>query len=299
FPTFRHVLSTMAGGHAPKEALIFNGNFWGFFGAQAALLTPLFFALLLWALWYSISSFNKIPRSARLAAVLTVVILGSYQTVSLFMKIQGNWAVFAYPGAIALLGWFLSDVKKSRLLFSLGALVALLESLFILLLPYQQTDPEALVKLPFKLNRFRECMGWDALGPLLTAEGYLPGHDFLIADSYQNASLLSFYAPEQKRAFFFNIRGRRQNQFSYWPQLREENRGKSGYFVTTEELPKSAEELALQKKETLDGLAKHFKLVLFLKSEPFYCTYGEPAKLLMIFRVEDYQGTEPEETFLY
>ena len=90
FVTFRHVEATLQGGSGVKAA----GNFWEFFGAQMGLLTPLFFLLMLLAYPHSQS-----PRFVRWAS-LPPLLLGGM--LALFMKMQGNWAIWAYPTAALL-----------------------------------------------------------------------------------------------------------------------------------------------------------------------------------------------------
>lgn len=201
FVTFRHVGATLQGGSGTKA----SGNFLEFVGSQIALLSPIFFGLIFIA-------YKKWDKELIFSYLTTLPLLAVGAIMSLFMKVQGNWAIAALPtGALLAAVGGKSHPKwlKAGSILSLVMIIA------------------ALIFVPFKHNR-----GWDKLAPALSQAGYSPSKDFLFADKYQNTSLLSFYAPEQKRAYFFNLKGDRLNQFSFWPSMKDEQEGKDGYYVT-------------------------------------------------------------------
>lgn len=251
FVTFKHVGATMAGGSGDVKG---RGNPLEFVGAQIALFSPIFFCL------FFLAYFKKPNRFLALTS-LPIILLGVF--LSLFMKIQGNWCIFAYPTAALLAAYapLRTGVLKAGALLSLALVAA------VLTLP-----------LPYRLSPFKHNLGWDRLGPALVQAGYNPQHDFLFADSYQTASELSFYGPGQKRAYFFNLQGTRLNQFSFWPTMKDKEIGHSGYFVLINGDP-----------TYLEKLKPYFEKVEYRGSYPLY----ETNKTAAIFYGESYNGKEP------
>ena len=240
--TFRHVGATLQGGSGGIQA---KGNPLEFLAAQVALLSPIFFVGMLMA-------YKKQEKPLRLSYLITLPSLALGTLLSLFMKIQGNWAIFAYPTAPLLIAH-----KSSKAWLLTGTLL----SLAMVLGGY--------LFVPLKHNS-----GWEKLPFLLQQAGYNPETHFLVSDKYQNTSLLSFYSPEQKSAYFLNLRGDRLNQFSFWPSLKEEYLHKDGFFVTFE--------------PSNPHLEPYFSTVETLS--PMTLT---PTKNAYLYKVTDYNGQEP------
>ena len=153
--------------------------------------------------------------------------------------------------------------------------------------------------IPYKINPFRHNVGWNELAPALNEAGYDEGKDFLFGDKYQTASILSFYGPEQKRAYFFNLQGSRKNQFSFWSGLETEasQAGKRGFFVVIENIPQlNNKDLPGQYTKTL---SQYFEKVRFIGAKPLFTAYGETVKGMLLFEVAGHTGRFPEETELY
>lgn len=245
--TFRHVGATLQGGSGELKA---KGNFLEFLGSQLALFSPIFFILML-------LSYKKREEKLKLSYLITLpaILLGAI--LSLFMKIQGNWAIFAYPTAPLLTVAHAS--RKWLIAGSVLSIALVLGGLFI----------------PLKHNS-----GWDKLPSLLQQAGYDPKIHFLLSDKYQNSSILSFYSPEQKRAYFLNLRVDRLNQFSFWPSLKQEQLHQDGFFVTFEAIEPS--------------LAPYFSSVQ--KLPPASLT---SSKQVFIYKVTDYNGLEPTNSLKY
>ena len=107
------------------------------------------------------------------------------------------------------------------------------------------------------------------------------------------ASLLSFYGPEKKRAYFFNLGQSRKNQFSYWPQMAAQEVGKSGYFAISENV--EAEALPWYESHYLERLAPYFARVEYVGAYPLFEAYGKPVKHLILFKGVGYNGTFPKD----
>jgi hypothetical protein len=126
--------------------------------------------------------------------------------------------------------------------------------------------------------------------------GYRPEEDFLIGDKYQTVSVLSFYAPGQKQAYFFNLEGTRKNQFSYWPGP-DNYQGKKAFFVVFENIPK-LNDPSLAAKYT-EALSPYFDSVKFLGMRPLFEANGSTAKGMLLFEGNGYKGRMPSDPSLY
>lgn len=293
--TFRHVWSTLyvPAQSQPKTA----GNFWDFLGAQAILVSPIFFVLLGISYFFLCKQFKKIPAAIAFLGGYTGIILGAFLFTALFKKMQGNWADFIYPSAFVFLTWVWMDYRpRMRILWGGLALSLALTFLGFGITFYQTT---ALPKIPYGISPFKHNVGWENLHSLLEQQGYDPKKDFLFGDKYQMASLLSFYGPEQKRAYFLNLHHIRKNQFSFWPSMADEQRGRDGFFVVAENQPhferKQDEMIAFY----LKTLSLYFEKVEYLGAYPLFKNHGEWAKGALIFKGRQYNGRLPEDPELY
>lgn len=111
--TFRHVLATLSGGHAkPKEGTILSGNLLEFLGAQAVLVSPILFVLLVLAWKQLIRHKHHLSHGILFCGGVSFVVVAIGAVMAFFMKMQGNWAIFAYPSAFILLSWYVFDGTK-------------------------------------------------------------------------------------------------------------------------------------------------------------------------------------------
>lgn len=281
FATFRHVFFTVYG----KETIdvgtttLQKGNFFEFFGAQSLLLSPILFACLLLAFVQFIKRWKNLNSPLQFCGFSSLSILIIYGGYSFFKKLQGNWADFAYPAASVLVAWYACQISKRAFYWLVGGVVTstcLVVALFV-------------IQQPFKHN-----LGWIALREALVKVNYDPGEQFLFADKYQTSSLLSFYAPGQKRAYFFNLHNIRKNQFSYWPDMRSEQMGKDGLFVLVEPTPPSQEKVQQMVHAYQEALKPFFASVDFLGQQTLVSKGGRPIKSAFIFSCKVYNGGLPE-----
>jgi 4-amino-4-deoxy-L-arabinose transferase-like glycosyltransferase len=300
WPTFKHVWFTnISGGlhQTPKHQGLFHGNPLEFIGAQAALVSPLIFILLMISFYYLYRNFKNVPQGVRLCAIVCVTVLLGNLMMSLFQHMQGNWAVYAYPTGFVYLAWFLSRFTWGRFWLTLALMISIIMSGFVMTLPYiQKRGIFASYKIPFAVNPFKECLGWNSLDEILDNLGYNPEEDFLFADRYQDTSILSFYGPKQKRAYFLNLKGIRKNQFSFWPGMAEEQKGKRGFFITTANKGNEWEKASSYYQDTLKP---YFNEIHFLGVFPLFEAYGKTVKSALIFEGLNYNGILPPETDLY
>lgn len=273
FATFKHVFYTVY--HKGKASK--GGNFFPFLGAQIALFSPLYFFFFLKALLQKKKSLPLLFLSVFSSGWFIYLIL------SLFKRMQPNWDIYFYPPAMLLIAWYtLEKMKRGQLWLYLGTCFSILFSLFIFLSPF--------LPIPYKYNPFRQSLGWQELEKGLEKAGYQIGKDFLFSDTYQMTSLLSFYGPEKKRAYFFNLQGNRKNQFSYWPSLAY-RKGERGYFVIAQNAPE--EQLQWHQKHYLEKLKPFCEKVTFRGIFPLFEHKGISVKNALIFQCDGYNGQIP------
>lgn len=262
--------------HHVAGALGSHGNPLDFLAAQIALLSPLPFLFLL----LSYRHFSAMSPSLRFSASFPAACL-LYLLIACFRKVQPNWAAYLYPSGLVAAAWIAYPRWKKGLY--LGSALSLLMVLAVLALPWLQQQKQG--PLPYRINPLRQCLGGEALTPLLSKVGYDPETETLVSDKYQTTSLLSFYGPAQKRAYFFHLHRVRKNQFSYWPPLPT---GANGWFVLCESCPASS--LAWYETYYQERLRPYFDSLSFVGTYPLYSAYGLPVKYAILFHFFQYNG---------
>ena len=297
--TFRHVSSTLSGGHAPAVKGVFSqGNPLEFLGSQAVLVSPILFILLIFGLWRLFRK-RESPPALLFCGGVTIGLFFVGWLASLFMKIQGNWVIYAYPTAFPVIGWLASNGGKRIQRWTTAAiLLSAILVCFVMAIPsLQSRGSSAGITIPYKMSPFRHNVGWERLAMGLREEGYRAGEDFLFADKYQAVSVLSFYGPKQQRVLFFNLQGTRKNQFSYWKGLDENEAGKRGFFVVIENTPQLNDPALVEKYEK--QLKIYFDSVRFLGIKPLFEANGMVVKGMLIFECKGFLGKTPEDPALY
>ena len=282
--TFRHVATTVGA--------VRGGNPIDFLGSQIGLLSPIYFALLVLSYFYLKSEKNRGLCFAAGFPLFALIYLGA----AFFKKIQPNWAAYLYAPGFILIAWIGCErLKNGRMWLSIGTWLSLLMVLLLFAIPWLQES--GTVSLPYTLNPFRQLVGWKKLTPALLEAGYHPEENFLFADKYQTTSLLSFYGPKQKRAYFFNLSQTRNNQFSYWPPMEHNEKGKTGYFVVIENREEMALHWYIEHYQRI--LAPYFEAIHYRTAYPLFSVAGEPVKYAMIFECIHYSGASPPSTAKY
>ena len=284
--TFRHVGTILQGGHGAVQS-----NFFEFLGMQFFLFSPVSFGFLLYY-FYSIRNMSRgLSRPQIFNTWLTFCLLLGMVVLACFQKVQGNWALFIYPTAAILVGgWICEGSERSVRLkqWAVGiSLVLSLAGLFFV------------KKLPTKQNPLKHNLGWEEVSGVLKSSGYDPEKDFLLSDKYQTTSILSFYGEGKKRAYFINLQGVRRNRFSYWPSYRQEQFGRTGYFIWIENQPHLERIEAAQLNFYRAELPKYFKNVEFLGLFPLIGSKDNASKAMAIFRCQGCTDVSPEESDRY
>ena len=293
--TFRHVSATLTGGHAASP----SGNPLEFFGAQALLVSPILFILLLmgWGRLLASKLYKKenISKGIALCGLSSLLIITAGVITACVMKIQGNWLIFAYLMDFVFLAWYAENKKRW---LAAGVALAIAAGTFVYAIPtIQANNLLSTQPIPYKINPFRHNVGWQHLGKVLTQAGYDLHKDFLFGDQYQTTSILSFYGPQQKKAYFLNLRGARKNQFSFWPGMAEEQQGKRGFFVAIENATVSTAEGVSEKYLKL--LRPYFHEVRLAGIYPIFQAYDKPVKVALVYIGDGYNGTTPTESVIY
>ncbi|MGA8163902.1 MAG: glycosyltransferase family 39 protein [Waddliaceae bacterium] len=289
--TFRHVLATIKGGHANELGAtpLLHGNFWEFVGAQISLLSPILFVLLLIAFVVLIRNIRDVWPQLIFCGAVSILILAAFSLLSIVQKVQGNWCVFAYPSGIVVLCWFACErARRGKQWLVGGVVLSIILSLMVLGLPILQE--KGILSIPYKWNPFRHNIGWEQLKQELATAGFDDEQHFLFGDKYQMSSILSFYQPGQKRAYFLNLLGVRKNQFSYWPSMEDEQTGKTGFFVAVENAPHLEQKWRENIPFYRDRLQDFFEEIDFLGEVPLFYVGNRIVKSALIFRCINYQG---------
>lgn len=294
--TFRHVAATIEHG-ATEASTTEAGNFFAFLGSQMALLSPILFALLIVAFWILMRGSHALPPAVAFCGWSSFIIVLGYSLMALFKKMQGNWCDFAYPGAVVYLSWAACDHLKTVKWMAGGTLLALCLSIFSFAIPILQE--KNILPLSYSINPYRHNLGWKALGKALSDSGYDPSQHFLFGDKYQTSSILSFYAQGQQRAYFLNLNRVRKNQFSFWPSMKQEQLGQTGYFVVTENIPALTRQLPQLPATYLEKLKPYFARVEYLGNKTLFSSNRRQAKAALIFRCAGYNGCLPTDPALY
>jgi len=177
-----------------------------------------------------------------------------------------------------------------------GTVFSILLSSFVIAIPAVQSMGG---KIPYKMNIFRHSLGWKVLGEALEKHGYQAQENFLFADKYQMTSVLSFYAPGQKRAYFLNVHKRRKNQFSFWSDMTAEQKGETGFFVIAGNAPHYSRGKDFWREDYLRVLKPFFEKVEYLGEHPLFHANGEIVKGALLFKCHNYNGIDVENSTLY
>lgn len=284
--TFRHVGETIFTKSSTR------GNIGDFLLANVGIVFPPFFY---YCMRGGLKAFRE--KSAPFFFLATLFGgIGVYLMLSLFKKIQINWVFYFYPPLMILGAWWaLSTFKKGEKHLKIGGIL----SSFLVIggLLFFTLQPKSWFPLPYRMNPFQQNLGWSRLPSILLSVGYNPEKEFLFSNKYQGASLLSFYAPLQKRAYFFNISENRKNQFSYWPGMAKKEKGNAGFFVVFEKA--SFQDLSWYRHHYLEKLHPYFEHVEFIGAYSLYESKGSPVKYAIIFKGLNYNGLEPMQSSKY
>ena len=295
----RHIFNLLTGlGGQTQHHQLLNGNFLEFFGAQVGIVSPIYFAMLFLALCVMVRRGREFAPSLRFLGWTTLSLLILAGLRAILSKVQANWFICAYPTGMVLMSWYVMEYnKKCRPWILYGTVLSMLLSILVLVIPSVQSRNVA--KIPYKFNAFQHSMGWDKLRDIIDDSGYDALQHFLFADTYQMSSILSFYGIEQKRAYFLNLRNNRKNQYSFWPGMKEEQQGNTGFFVVVDNGRDCKQDVGSRTEAYNVELYQYFSEVQFLGVHNLFEMSGETQKRVLIFKCIDYNGEYPPEIISY
>lgn len=279
--TFKHVSNTLYHTGAKK-----GGNVVDFFFSQVGIISPIYFILL-------VASYFHIRKPQLIYCGLFPMLIFFYLVTSFFKKMQPNWGDFLYPPGAVLIAWVaLEKIRLGRIWLHIGTWLSIVGTIFAIAIPWMQVHHVfSAYPISYKANPFRQSMGWHKVEKALAAAGYDPAHNFLFGDRYQATSLLSFYGPEKKPAYFFNVNQERKNHFSYSCRMENYEKGETGFFVLFENIPYEWSDW--YSNHYPDKLAPYFEQVEFVDAYPLFAAYGKDVKHALIFKCTNYLGTAP------
>jgi hypothetical protein len=197
-----------------------------FLGGQAGVVSPLIFIGVIAAAFLAFQQ-RRNEAEIYLLALLLPLLLG-YATLSLNHAGQANWPAPAYVGGFILaVAIWLPRLASPRIkAFTIAALgLAILETVLM-------HNNTSLLHLPQGRDPLDRARGSRAMAEEASALQTLHNADFLIANGYQNASLLTFYLPGHPAAF--NEPSKEiADQYSLWPGYRSFYQpGSSAIFIS-------------------------------------------------------------------
>ncbi|MDA8174955.1 MAG: glycosyltransferase family 39 protein [Nitrospiraceae bacterium] len=185
-------------------------NFLLFAGSQAGVITPVLFALIIYALVKHRNDDNGF------SFWFSVPVLAFFLVKSFTQKIQANWAMPGYvmallPVSAAFLKGFKYSTRPRKAL-ALGAVVLPVILSAVMLYP-------GVFRLPSRLDPTKRLHGWRQIAGAVDSL-HVQTPYFVFTGDYQLSSELAFYMKGHPVTYCANIggrRGRRMNQYDLWP----------------------------------------------------------------------------------
>ncbi|MGO9016040.1 MAG: glycosyltransferase family 39 protein [Dissulfurispiraceae bacterium] len=207
--------------HTAGQAHIADGftltlkSFFEFLGSQIGIITPLFFCLIIYALFKLF--FSDRAFQSKFLFYFSIPVLSFFLLKALQGKVEANWAMFGYiTGIIAAARFSINDHSHTRRVFFSICIG------FALLLTVISHYP-SIVRLPQNLDPSARLRGWKELGiEVSKLSEQTPNRSvyLLFSDSYQMASELAFYVQGNPETFSINL-GRRMDQYDLWPDIND------------------------------------------------------------------------------
>jgi 4-amino-4-deoxy-L-arabinose transferase-like glycosyltransferase len=189
-------------------------TFLDFLGLQAGMVSPLLFVALIALAITLIAAWLRRQAPAEgdlLLLLLFLSVFGFYAVLALHLRCEPNWPAVSYLSLIVVLSsrWkTLLEKPGAHGFIAAAYLVAWVESLALY---YTSVLP-----LPAKHDPMSRLAGWRETAGHLGALQKDQHADVLIADSYKEASIFSFYLPHHE--FIYTKRHRpAATQYDFWP----------------------------------------------------------------------------------
>ncbi|MFZ6017016.1 MAG: glycosyltransferase family 39 protein [Nitrospirota bacterium] len=189
-------------------------NFFEFFGSQIAIITPILFFMMFYAL-FRLQKLNHNPQS-KFLLWFSIPVIAFFLLKSIHAKVQANWALPGYlTGIIAFSAFYIkrfhSEGRVTRILITTAALLSVIVT--------SVAHYPSILNLPSKQDPTSRLHGWKELGTEVTRiyEGMSAIRPvFIFSDRYQVSSELAFYVKGHPVTYSLNL-GHRMNQYDLWP----------------------------------------------------------------------------------
>ncbi len=214
-----HAMSSRGSGH---DGLKWVGRF---LGDQTLLMSPFVFLTFLYALGDGFRrGIQKRDDAVLFLWCPAVVSLAAIIVTALKSKVEGNWAVDAYPSGLILTAAILVRCWDSRV--AVKRIWVVSSAALALVLTTAALFPNVLysagVKFPKAADdRTNELYGWRALGARVAAEKAAMGGDpFVFGINYRMPSEAAFYLPGRPKtyALFLNYKA---SEYLFWEDPKE------------------------------------------------------------------------------
>ena len=210
--TIRH---TAGQAHVADGFTLSVKSFFEFLGSQIGIITPLFFCLIIYALFQLFFSDRRFQ--SKFLFYFSIPVLGFFLLKALQGKVQANWAMFGYiTGIVAAARFSINDRSNIKRIF-FSTCIGL--ALFLTAVSHYPS----IVRLPQNLDPSARLRGWKELGievSKLSEQTADRSVYLLFSDSYQIASELAFYVQGNPETFSINL-GRRMDQYDLWPDIND------------------------------------------------------------------------------
>jgi 4-amino-4-deoxy-L-arabinose transferase-like glycosyltransferase len=192
-----------------------------FLGGQAGVISPLLFVAVLTAAFRPGASLQNAGKGPETAYVLSLFwpLFGFYLLLSFQQTSQANWPAAAYVGGLILVAarWdhlFMPGQHRIRRLALAAVALAAIETAVL--------HDSRWLHLPHRADPLDRARGWRDLAEKVVAFQRSTGAEFVIANKYMTASLLSFYLPNQPAVYMPRLVPP-YNQLVLWPGYRQEH----------------------------------------------------------------------------
>jgi hypothetical protein len=171
---------------------------------------------------------TRLKRRNSLLACPLLAVIGFYLLLSFQHTSEANWPAAAYVGGLILVAakWdylFISGQHWKRRLALAAIAVATLETAVL--------HETSWLRLAHRMDPLNRARGWRDLAEKVVALQRSTGTQFVIANKYMTASLLSFYLPGRP-AVFMPVSSPPYNQLVLWPGYRQEHSSGDALFVS-------------------------------------------------------------------
>lgn len=186
-----------------------------FVGSQMGLMTPLLFLGMVASMWDSCRH-RRDGAGGWLAFCFSAPVLILFTALALKTKVQANWAVCGWIGAaVAYAGWATTP-RRVRFAWAAIGLAALVSAMA----GWPELRVAMGVRVPARFDQSRKMYGGRELAAACVTElarmpaGAGRSQPVVGAATYDNASRIAFYLPDQPRAYCFFL-GTRDNQYRF------------------------------------------------------------------------------------